>query len=715
MCSNTSFKSKTIKEVAEMDAMEHILKPSKENYYRGNLSERDTKAFAFILSEYYKKKIRKKPIDKVIKKKKLIKKSVKEPQIIDNGPTNLFHLTLYLGNLSGFFIFFLIDWVGALIMITASVISIYFFKKFRKYRKSIVIVEKEIEEEVDEVVQGPEYEEILMPTTDKVLSIGRMGIKFKAINFLEDKCIVLGPHEFMGEKKVSYPLISEGKQVSNLITKMENDLSDVPFILEGEKGRYPIQEKTCYGEDVVLRGYEKHYRDALDEMEQLTSDISQIPFPIPWMKVAPFLYLFEVCTRKTWDCSIFESEAHIIETLSHYVNSDNGIPMEMALKNWMDMWSKNHAILHGVRYTSVVNKVAPINLDLSNAIQYSAFNFYCPECNHEVSDEIINRDYSLQQNKKNPPVFFSINSKCMYNPENQRWICPTCETNTSAPIPIHKTLDEVLMPTFDKLMDENKNERLKIHDNFCTREIDNTNEMEKEIESGFYEHLNHIYSLTDEMERLKAEIMGENEAVKSILEVAEAYNYRQSKVMDIIHDDCERINAEIIEKTNNVVADMDSYKEEQMGLLAQELQHLSKVKRVEDEKRDAVQRKILQTNREINETVKTGFKETVNAIHQQTDVLSTKIDHQTDTLAQKIDHQTNSLGQKIDNQTNVLGKKIDKGNAIQAAVAKKQGIDTKDYSFWRLDKKINYLKEEVIGGITGRSTEDTEMAKMKND
>jgi len=44
-------------------------------------------------------------------------------------------------------------------------------------------------------------------------------------------------------------------------------------------------------------------------------------------------------------------------------------------------------------------------------------------------------------------------------------------------------------------------------------------------------------------------------------------------------------------------------------------------------------------------------------------------------------------------------------------MAKKQGIELRDESWFRIDKKLSYLASDFTGAVTGRSIIDTEVAK----
>jgi hypothetical protein len=59
-----------------------------------------------------------------------------------------------------------------------------------------------------------------------------------------------------------------------------------------------------------------------------------------------------------------------------------------------------------------------------------------------------------------------------------------------------------------------------------------------------------------------------------------------------------------------------------------------------------------------------------------------------------------------------INASVKKGNAIKAAMAKKQGIDLHDESSWRLQKNLQNMAIDVTGFMKGQSTVEKEERKL---
>ncbi|HBH49865.1 MAG TPA: hypothetical protein DDX98_14565, partial [Bacteroidales bacterium] len=362
--------------------------------------------------------------------------------------------------------------------------------------------------------------------------------------------------------------------------------------------------------------------------------------------------------------------------------------------------------IHSFNVTRIKSLSDDLLKEFSNSSdnsQYSAFNFYCPSCNEKSIDEFLNRDYSIQNKKENSIVVFSMNTKCKYVISNKTWKCPSCEKEHQNPVPIHKSLDEVFLPMFERLMQENKVVRDKFNSETRQKEIANKNEMRKEVETLYYQHLNEILSIQDKMKQLQVEIEGEKGAIHFINQMARDYRKVQSKLLSDIQEQNAKITEEINRRILETHKSIDSFKEKQMSEYNDKMNQISKAKRIEDEKRDEIQRGIFEGVKEQNrltieqtEAIDKGFSEQLSATQAQTNILNQQLD------------EAKKGNQNLEN----INASVKKGNAIKAAMAKKQGIDLHDESSWRLQKNLQNMAIDVTGFMKGQSTVEKEERKL---
>lgn len=646
--------------------------------------EKDSRSLAFLLSKTYHKptipRIPKPPIIRTIKEKVWVEVPIqKEIRVRVGGFSwGTFLLVSSIG-----FVATLVVGSGNITLpglIISIILGLAAAKIFPKTERQTVEETQKVQQEIiRKVKEDQDPRDEVIPASTKAIAFGRLKIAFKAISIDENRVVVFGPTKVGEETRKFYPTIKDVQRYYELNSEMNSRFKEVPHILKGEKGVYPLGEKADEGSEVALWGFEKELEDSFLKMESIFGDQTDIPIRISWIK-SPDLYHYLARNRSPIKKGE-ESQSLVSEDYQAVLDihkSEGGLQLEDSIKEWIDLWALNHAILHGLRFSSLSTQVAPIFFDYGNLLNYSAFNFYCPLCNNSNVEDILNRSYSVQSDNLTPPVHFSKNTRCIYELQTGSWRCPTCGAIIENPIPIHKSLDEILLPTFDRLMAENKTERLKAHSDARTKEIGFNNEMEKELEKAFYDQVSLILSLANDVEKMKAEILGEGEAINSIQEVVQGYGKSQSSVLERIQKYSEAIRFEIQKRTDEVLAEVDRFKDHQMNILEEKLFRLSKVKRLDDERRDAIQREIVSAQKEMiiaqrNQTaaIADGFNRTTSAIHKQ--IEETQVGFQT--INKSVHEQTNATRSGFRS----LDASLSRNNAIQVAVAKKQGVNPNDY------------------------------------
>lgn len=600
---------------------------------------------------------------------------------------------------------------GILFATALALIGFFLFKKSRKIEKKVKhyseFVDKEITEE--KVIEGKTIEEKI-PNSERILVIRKLYIPFEAVRFATDDSIVVsGPKEIIKPIKIEFPTINKFEEYYKENSEMSEMTKNVPYVLNGDVKKYKVAKKSSYGEEILLRGFEKELQEKFIKTSKLFNDTYNVNFTIP---IVNNKILIKYLKKLSANSSVNASK---LKMLSDYINSREGIELEQSAKKWLKEWDKNQNILHYSRFDSLNNKVSNICFDLGDILNYSAFNFYCPECNSDKANELLERDYSVQSDNISEPIYFPQSTRCLFNTETNLWKCKTCEHEFEKPIPLHKCYDEILIQAYDRLMDENKNQRLKAHNDTRNKEVKYMNDMETEIEKLSYENLSVIYSLTDEMEKMKAEIMGENEAINSLNEVSRQYRIKQNNVIKNINDYCHKVNNEIAEQTKKVLEKVNNLKENEMKKLDEELTQLSKAKRKDDEARDMIQKQILGANVAHMEIARRGFNKLDERLQETNQIAKdgfNKLDSSIQQGNEIAKDGFSDVTKAVNEGTKNMADKIHKGNSIQAAIAKKEGINLHDESFLKAHKILSKAFVGVTGKLLGKSSVEIEGDKL---
>ena len=558
--------------------------------------------------------------------------------------------------------------------------------RYGEVEKTRTITE-EVEVEPEKTVEWME------DSSHRVVAVGKGHIRFETVG-TKYGTLLLGPSSASTSHEVALPLPARADVVRSTHASLRDELEALPWVLDGEQSFYSLDESTKYGEQVPLRGLEASMRDHFSVTAEQFSDLHYPSFTLNSVTDANLPDRLVLLSENG------ESEReHATPPLTGILNGCNGTALESFASEWLSYWSYVQGVLFSSRWVSLCEHLAPQCFDLGNQLSYSAFNFYCPTCNANEREDLVERNYSIHEEDTLEPVYFSPNTRCVYQPDagNERWSCTVCGDTTSHPIPIHKTLDEILLPAYDQLMSEHKVERLNLHRNTRDKEQDLYHGMQSEVGRIQYNEMSELLALVEQMEQFKADISGEEEAIASMEDLLATYAVEQDDVMRTIAAFSKDVQKDITERTSRVVEEMDRVKKKEMEALDKRLSQLSKAKRLEDERRDSIQREILQSN----ERQEAHIQENTAAQRETTEAVKEN------TAATR--EQTLVLGQKIQDVNN----SVKEGNAIQSAVAKHNEIDLHDES--PMLKPITYMSnkgKDVIGFVSGEATYKTEARKL---
>jgi Zn-finger nucleic acid-binding protein len=542
-------------------------------------------------------------------------------------------------------------------------------------------------------VEIPQYKEERNNDGWAIKNIGKGKLDFHVSEIGEDKYLFgVNFKEFVNS--YSIPYISKEKEFMKEFYAIEDSLKQTPFVLDGKKEDFKIVDDSGDEIDLSLCGLEKDIMNHFISTEELFSKISKNDFKISLINYHSIKQFLHNSTEQSdFEDIDFVNEIERVQELDEFCT------------NWREKFNTWNTVLKETRYNSVMKDVIPEFTQFSNISHYSSFNFYCPYCNKEIETDLLNRDYSVHSAEDFSPKRFSQNTRCFYLLDINAWQCPMCEKVTLNPIPLHKTLDEILFPVYDNLMDENKTVREKDYSDVRKKEIHYQNEMKKELESMYFSNLDSILKLKDNMEQMHAEIDGESEAIEYIKMSIEKYKKLESQIINSIERDNEAIKMQIQETAQKILADVDRIKDREMELLSNELNKLSRAKRLDDERRDSIQREILSANQEQNQIIETGFNKVTDSVNTLNE--TTKEGHQ------RISGDINQLNETTKSGSEKVANQIKTNNAMQIARNRAMGIDSfNDNSILRPGRKIKRAFIDVGDKLVGKSSIESDRKKL---
>lgn len=122
-------------------------------------------------------------------------------------------------------------------------------------------------------------------------------------------------------------------------------------------------------------------------------------------------------------------------------------------------------------------------LDLLEASgSLAAFNFYCPTCNAAEVGRVRSRSYNHGADGVDDRIELNREARLCLNVESGRWTCQLCGGMTRTPLPIHRAMDEALLPAFDALTRQFHTDRLTIYSDIYDQKLRYRQEAEQQLD-----------------------------------------------------------------------------------------------------------------------------------------------------------------------------------------------------------------------------------------
>ena len=483
--------------------------------------------------------------------------------------------------------------------------------EYRKVERTLEY-EKEIEpERVVETVETP---------SKRLLTLGRGGINFRASRTVGGGALLSGPSALTEPKRVQFPMLNETPQsVLDAVSSMESDLMRVPWALDGDARRYDLPDDaplklrdealsldlfikpdggdSPQADHVPMRGIERALMEHVEYMSQAFSDRRDAAFSFDNILTSPRL-IGALVPMNGAEGGEGRSYPAVVDFTDL---AESQTELQDLAERWPARYRDVLSALFAARSASLCDQLAEESLDFTMSVGESAFNMYCPDCNSDLHATLDGRTYDVQSDQTNEPLNFSANTRCVldYDENGEKvWRCVACENETYIPIPVHKMLDELLLPVYDRLMNENQVERLRAHRDARNKEIEYRTAMRTESETSQFDHFRRMEALSEEMQRLQVDIQGDNTALESLRAIIAAYDTKQNAELASVQATSARVEGAIRIRTEQAMRRVDGVKEEQMNALNEENFYLSKAQREDEERRDNVQIALLNETRE---------------------------------------------------------------------------------------------------------------------
>ena len=659
-----------------------------------------------------------------VKKDVIEEKTITETKVVDRGPHVAGYGVTALGIAAPIGLFIVTG--SAVLSITVAVALLASGAACLLWLRTTENVVTETTEEVpttvvEKVTKTRVIEET--PAPARVCEAGCASLTFH-VTKTPDGPVIQGPDAVGEEAVFDVPTLEHPRVVYDATADIQGTISELPWVLDGTTSEYVLETdmeeegSAPYTDSVSLRGEERTLREYFRGVESTFANLTAVPVRIRAV-TDPHLFTSLMPLMESRNASpdgeTRDAPAHTsdLTSLIDLLEGPHGQQLEAFARSWESRWTRVNLALLEARSESLFEQVGPDCYQLGQQIGYAAFNFYCPHCNKEQQEDLLNRSYDVHGSHVHEPVRYSDTTRCLYRPEDDIWECRTCERVTEDPIPIHRMLDDVLFPAYDHLMQESKNERLRIHAKARDQERDLWEKAERQLDEIHQEHMSGIFSLSEEMERFEADIAGEHAAIDSMKVLLEDYGETQDESVRQIAAFTQRVKEDVRERTQAVLSGIDAVKEQQMGAFQQEMNELSRAQRTEDQRRDRLLREVAHnTERSANANERSAEANERSAVANE---------HTARASEQQVEEQRKTRD-AIGKQTETIREghtgieeQLSKQTAIRKAEQRRLGLETDNYSI--VTNPIRAVKDagtQLRGKLTGRAQEDIERDKLEN-
>jgi len=337
--------------------------------------------------------------------------------------------------------------------------------------------------------------------------------------------------------------------------------------------------------------------------------------------------------------------------------------------------------LDSSRKASFVDMIKPFSDDLERLSTITSYNCYCPECNQEAIDATANSEW----NSENGYPKLDMATRMKPVPGGIYWECPVCGNRTGTPFPVHKMLDNLLFPTMDRLLQENRVDRLKLYLDAEKRKMEILGDEQREIR----ETIDSSEQASSLIQNRIRDISSGVETAKSTIgllmaELGSFESVNRSR-LDTISSEINTVVNEISDYRNRTLTSFNQSIDEMLQQADIKMEDLAKMAREDEEARMAIMREMSQNMQAVA---------TSNV-----------------QIAENTGQMTQQLGQISENTASIAKTSLESSSATRA-MARKSGAYKP--SFPNVTGMIGQKWGDVKQSVTGTSDYDRGRSEIKD-
>lgn len=375
---------------------------------------------------------------------------------------------------------------------------------------------------------------------------------------------------------------TDGIQLIESKETIERQLSDVPVILSNVlRSGFKNEEKN------IINGL-SNARDALDRVSEDAANLSLLP---SLMSSSELLKMTETNVNGT--TTLLDRSSETIRLLAGKTTSYSGESSDINEELGRFMQSISVGIdkyahkLDGSLNVDIYNALLNYEMALSNL----EYNFYCPTCNSEFLENVLNPDYSYDKNESHVRLIENTLLE-LVDKVDQKWKCNACNETTEEPIRRNKLDEDSLIPAYDRLMEEHHKERLAIYSHIADEKRKYQERADTEFHAVLRENRAQIDQVKSKLRSVSAEVNSEEVAIARLKEILIKYDQIAEHRSSEIDSEIRALKEQIASDTEHAKGDIQNVLNDIMKDIDEKSKQYAKMEAVEQRQRDKVQQEI---------------------------------------------------------------------------------------------------------------------------
>ena len=241
------------------------------------------------------------------------------------------------------------------------------------------------------------------------------------------------------------------------------------------------------------------------------------------------------------------------------------------------------------RTNSLAGVMPNYSKELERLAVMSSYNCYCPKCNGATINSSAEGNWDSSSGEF-PSFDFATRMKPV--PGGLLWECPVCAHRTEQPFPVHRILDDLVYPTMDRLLQENRVERLRIYHQAQEKKRQVIDAMQKDIRLLAEATKKEAREFQARIREIASGVDGAKATIELLAEeMASLDALRNSRISQLSSQMNQHIQ-KIAEFKRHTMSEYNKSMDRIMEEASKDLKHLAKVARQEEQARMNVQRQI---------------------------------------------------------------------------------------------------------------------------